>query len=132
MNKYKKTFKKKYNKVKTKLYSKKNAIKKSFKKFKEKLENKFAKINKNTIKKLRNKFKKIKLHKKSKKRQQIGCSSKNSVCIMKGGGVDLVTQPISDVSNKFEDFFNGLENSFMGNNPIASSEVTDQPYLGTS
>lgn len=132
MNKYKKTFKKKYFKVKTKLYSKKNAIKKSFKKFKEKLENKFAKINKNTIKNLRNKFKKIKLHKKSKKRQQIGCSSKNSICIMKGGGTYPIFQAGLDVSNKFEDFFNGLENSFMGNNPIASSEVTDQPYLGTS
>ena len=128
MNKYKKN----YNKVKTRLYSKKNAIKKSFKKFKKKLENKFTKINKNTIKNLRNKFKKIKLHKKSKKRQQIGCSSKNSVCIMKGGGTNPIFQAVFDIGYKMEDNLNGFANNFMGNNPIASSEVTDQPYLGTS
>ena len=132
MNKHKiLTYKKKYKNTK-------NKIGKSVKNLKKNLETKFKKINIKTIKTLRKKFKKLKIgngirskSKTNKKRNQIGCSSKNSVCIMKGGGVDLVTQPILDVSNKMEDNYNSFVNSFMGNNQIASSVVTDQS-LGSS
>lgn len=135
MNKHKIfTYKKKYKNTK-------NKISKNVKNLKKNLETKFKKINIKTIKTLRKKFKKFKTgngnktrnkSKTNKKRNQIGCSSKNSVCIMKGGGTDLIFQAGLDVSNKIEDNVNSFVNNFMGNNQIPTSNVTDQPYLGIS
>ena len=133
MNKHKiLTYKKKYKNTK-------NKIGKSVKNLKKNLETKFKKINIKTIKTLRKKFKKLKIgnriktkSKTNKKRNQIGCSSKNSVCIMKGGGTNPIFQAGLDVSNKIEDNANSFVNNFMGNNQIPTSNVTDQPYLGIS